>query len=282
MEKTFFKKAYRKIFILFSKKSFARIILPLSSEAIGRKIWTKYIPLNVNIKDLKGYMMFLESSNQHDKVASLVNVSNSYDHGRHGFIDIGANYGEFLGVRKFASRIESSVHVEPNPRVFPYLSQTISENFSSAAKVCALNKAVVADSQTKSVTLFVDKNYSGGGSLLPSENKKLEKVEAEAVDTLQLIRDFSHYDLILVKIDIEGYEVKLFPYLLPGLVDTGKKFAVLFETHIKDLEWAEKLDSLIQQHQLKFEVIYPKDQMMNHFTGQDLIGKQFDLMVKNF
>src|SRR5580658_5193985 len=100
-------------------------------------------------------------------------------------VDVGANYGEMLvGVR--LPRSATTIALEPNPQVVPYLARSAAE---AAITVEIIAKA--ASLRPGAATLTVDRTWSGlssiAGAQPESQGHVLETIEVPALTLASLI-----------------------------------------------------------------------------------------------
>ena len=138
--------------------------------------------------------------------------------GKKVFLDCGSNLGQGVSwFKKFFFGPDYNFELfEPNPSCWKYLEQICNEN----PEQFNLNKVGVgcADTKMKFYGLSVDEGgiTSQGGSLLKHHNsvyynaKDSNAVSVQLVDFKKILRSCSErYSCIIVKMDIEGYEIEL-------------------------------------------------------------------------
>ena len=150
------------------------------------------------------------------------------------FVDVGAN----LGIVSGAARARGcEVHaVEPNPWAFDVLRHAVPEGPNTHLYNFA------ASTSHGTVELFLHElhetnpqHFSSGSSLLSSKpNVTQNKVEVEGRDFAAFLKGLGRVDFL--KIDIEGYEIELIPYLVEA-ADWGQVGFVAVETHNKS-KWS--------------------------------------------
>jgi FkbM family methyltransferase len=154
-------------------------------------------------------------------------------------IDIGANYGEMLVGVELPQSI-TTIAVEPNPLLVPYLRRTLEE---ASLNVEVIAKAVSAHSGI--ATLSVDREWSGLSSIAgvqpDSAGHAIEVIGVPAITLSSLLKDRvqNRSICVLVKIDVENHEAAV----LRGVEDMlaeFEEFAAMVEinhTSVADLEW---------------------------------------------
>lgn len=188
------------------------------------------------------------------------------------YIDVGANIGStsipvaLAGINVFSIEASNSTAAE--------LMKNISLN--PGIRVTTINSAVVSKTQlleNKYSTIYRSKGNFGAASLLPNWNASGEQFGEHCINTtLDLI--VSHHsirDILLVKLDIEGYEY----FALQGFEDTLNELkpAVLFEWRpdhlIKTLGRVDDLRELFPASYKFFSVqsqIFMKDENVPAFA----------------
>lgn len=241
--------------------------------------------LSLNMRDLRGWTLFIEGSAQVEKIRVLKSLTTFVDD--FAFIDVGANYGEFINVIDFdnVAKMEKCLLIEANPLVFSLLVKTLEVlSFSEAdkKKICAINRALVEDGNpSKTVTFLTNEKYSGGGSLLKthSQSNKLQLViptvrVSEALSSLSI----SPATALIIKMDIEGYELTVLPDITNYLKQSSiSDFAILFEIHLKrnDSHSFEKLRQLLDENYMY--MIFPNISVL---TKVDLLlDGQYDFLL---
>jgi len=155
-------------------------------------------------------------------------------------IDVGANYGEMLvGVE--LPRHATTIALEPNPYIFPYLRRTLKK---AGLDVRLLPMA--ASDRAGTVTLNVDRDWSGlssvAGIQAESVEHTVEAVEVPATTLAVTVADHAgnpRFVRLLAKIDVESHEIAVLRGLgdaLPAL----QEFAAMVEIkHLSepDVQW---------------------------------------------
>lgn len=142
------------------------------------------------------------------------------------FVDIGANYGEFS--IEMASNCSQVYSIEPNPIVFSCLLKT----FGDIKNVELINCAVVPNNYKDSYADLQINPFSSGGSHLidsRSENNKTILITSKVIKVSNLLSRISPivFDVIIFKIDIEGYEYPIVDNIIKDF--SSFKFIVMFE-----------------------------------------------------
>jgi len=122
------------------------------------------------------------------------------------FLDVGANVGYYTALAGKALGPHGRViALEPDPESFFYLEKTVAAN--AGAPVQCFRKA--AGEQAGEATLYTSADNRGDNRLYANELANGEcKIEVVAVD--ELLEQLGIAELNLVKIDVQGYEGKVF------------------------------------------------------------------------
>jgi FkbM family methyltransferase len=155
-------------------------------------------------------------------------------------IDVGANYGEMLVGVELPLRA-TTIALEPNPYVLPYLRRTLAE-----AKIELHLLAVAASDRTDTVKLTIDRNWSGLSSVAgiqpESAGHTIETIDVPATTLAAVVARYAasiRSVSLLVKIDVESYEVTV----LRGLGEAFAEFeafaamAELIHLSEPDTQW---------------------------------------------
>jgi FkbM family methyltransferase len=148
-------------------------------------------------------------------------------------LDVGANYGEVC----LSCRYESGVRVhlfEPNPHIVPFLNKSVSSH--ADASLMEVHE-VAASSEAGELVFFVDRKWSGTSSaagLVPdrafkgqgAENWTTVTVAARPID--EVLSNVSATDTVLFKIDVEGYEERVWQGM-KSLLTTVSGFCGIME-----------------------------------------------------
>lgn len=175
-------------------------------------------------------------------------------------IDCGANIGNVTSL--FLSYGCKVYCFEPNPEAFKVLSKKFSKD-----KTVVLNNSAVGVKDSK-VQLFYHKDYeinpvlfSEASSLINSKNNisKKKKVMVKMINLGKFIKSLTKIKIL--KIDIEGYETILIPWLIKNDYLQNVEF-IFLETHNKTESLnkdTRKLMSLINSsdHAKKFFCNWP-------------------------
>jgi FkbM family methyltransferase len=128
-------------------------------------------------------------------------------------IDIGANVGVITWI--FAFKKCLVIAIEPHPMAFHKLRKS----FRNMKNVTLMNAAVSIEKNNKVKLFLHSQNHADSikfaqGSSLRSDkpNVGMEYIEVANINPLDLFENLTN--IRAIKIDIEGYEVELLPYLL--------------------------------------------------------------------
>lgn len=175
---------------------------------------------------------------------SMLNIIGGLTDSDH-VIDLGANVG--IASRVFAKTGAKVIAIEPNPFAFNKLHH----NTKKLKNISVLQGAVTVD-ETREVELYLHEShsldpvkFSSGGSLMRSK-PNINKNETIMVKAFDLRKIIQNYKIHILKIDIEGYEVELIPWLIKKRVIERVNF-IFLELHNKS-KWtsiSEKTNTML-------------------------------------
>jgi FkbM family methyltransferase len=168
---------------------------------------------------------------------------------RHGdqYLDVGANIGmTAMMASVLIGREGKGKAFEPNPEVFARLKRHFELNHISNIEPipCALSN------KEAEMSLFVPNRFSGFGSLTAAPGNSGRTFKIRAVKGSSYVANFDPAKATLIKIDVEGYEVKA----LSGLEDFLERpeVMILSEVSVPLLQRAgdcpEALFELLRKH----------------------------------
>ena len=248
------------------------------------------VPLFVSLSDLKGYSLWIEGTAQFEKIEFLASaLAKLSKPGPAAFIDCGANYGEFLALLNSGAPISHWTALEPNPNVNAKLEKTLNalkENKKYSHIFFDLEKkAVVPAGESSLINLHFNPAYSGGGSLLKdfsSGNSQSLQVATVAIPQIfSKILSFSKPSVVVIKIDVEGYEFELLPAFLQELRTHHLDYLILFETHLKDVKMRSKLQVLIKDT-VDQQVVYPQKYAALNLLSGEIPLTQYDIAIASW
>jgi FkbM family methyltransferase len=155
-------------------------------------------------------------------------------------VDVGANYGEMLvgSVLPAGARVAA---VEPNPRVVPYLARSLRDAVPAARVLaCAVSDA------TGSVPLYEDLTWSGNSTLADEWIADRADHQWRSIDVPALTLDDLLAEIgigvcqtVLLKLDIEGYEVRVLRTAIARLRAAPRCAAMVEIVRLSrtDLDW---------------------------------------------
>jgi FkbM family methyltransferase len=147
------------------------------------------------------------------------------------FIDIGINIGSIsLPVAKRRPDCKI-IGVEAASEVFECLQRNIAIN--NGLNITPINKAV-SDKDGELVSFYSPEEQFGKGSMSPVFTEDGKMIETITLD--QLVKDHNCSKVDIIKIDVEGYEYKVFKGG-KGLLSPDKAPDIIFEF----VDWAEDL-----------------------------------------
>jgi len=208
---------------------------------------------------LRNYEIRFPNSEEYHIIKNEIFNSDAYDFetstAEPVIIDCGAHIG--LSVLYFKTLFSNAqIHAfEPNPEAFKFLEENISINNLSNVKV--YRKAV--DTKAGCKSLFIDLNdyWFSNSSYSRGTWKGAEKdvtVEIETVDIKEVVNNLlkTHKFIDLLKLDIEGYEVKIIKHIQEQLKDIKN---LIVEYHPVNKKEFTKTLSQIQKYYRNIEYI---------------------------
>jgi FkbM family methyltransferase len=200
-----------------------RIVKSERDVVVKAKKGIRYLLPNIN--EALGFSIYINGSYE-EKFVDFI-ADNIPENGI--FVDAGANIGCIcIPVSKKRPDVKI-IAIEASPRVFGYLDHNVKQN--RCHNIIVVNKAL-SDTNDETVEFYSPDGLFGKGSLSPIFTKAGETVSTITVDSL--IRQFSFSRIDLMKIDVEGYEKKVFQGM-NNLFDDKKVRSILFEF----VDWAE-------------------------------------------
>ncbi len=118
-------------------------------------------------------------------------------------IDVGAHVGQYT---LFAAGIGCTVHsFEPEPRTFATLSANVAKNHLANV---FLNQCALAESSCLATLFSANADNIGATSLLPNEDTSNESTVVRCVPLDEYLIEHGNQKVSLIKIDVEGAELK--------------------------------------------------------------------------
>jgi FkbM family methyltransferase len=122
------------------------------------------------------------------------------------YLDVGVNYGECLVALPLYARTRVR-GFEANPALHPFIDKTLVYNDDlENVEISGRAMGAVAGEE---IDFFVDARWSGKSTAVPTEGASIRKTTAITTTLDAELRDETP-DLLLVKLDIEGYEAAAF------------------------------------------------------------------------
>ena len=188
----------------------------------------------VNEEDIRASWIENKRGTQPEKVSLLKSIC--LKESICNFYDLGANYGEFS--ISLSTNVNKVFAFEPNPTVFSCLQKTASEFYDN---ISPFQKAV--DISIGEKDFHFNSRYSGGGKLEKwqwqdqrykqfNESKYYHSAKVSCVRFSNFFRNYNKGQSCLIKIDIEGLELKIIEDLAPELEALDKWF-IYFEANNK-------------------------------------------------
>lgn len=196
-------------------------------------------------------------------------------------LDIGANIGNHTIF--FAKMFQKVYAFEPNPVTYEVLK--INSNFVSETKNIELFNFGLSDIDG-TLPFFI--NHSNiGGSAIAENNETLENIIDVSVKKLDDLTILNDENVSLIKIDVEGHELKV----LKGAKNTLCKNmpAILFEQQASDIaDGSSEVIKFLEELGYSFFTIkknfYFGEGIVSKFAGltlRTLLGEQYDFVEIN-
>ncbi|MFM2096128.1 MAG: hypothetical protein RIS70_3252, partial [Planctomycetota bacterium] len=165
-------------------------------------------------------------------------------------VDVGANYGEMLATVPLPAEA-MVLAIEPNPAVLPCLKLTL----GGLEQVTLCEVAISNRSGT--VDFFVDPDWSGTSRITKNDQANARLPVTTLDSLLNLSRSRLRRARILIKIDVEGFEIRVLRGALRTLGFADRAVALIELTHVapKYHSWLLKYFSVfgydLQSHRLR-------------------------------
>lgn len=205
------------------------ILRPWPLREITNWIIKKLLPKKVKIGSSD---LFL---NPNDPVVSGAIFFNVYEKSEIKFIksicmkgmnilDIGANIGYYTTLfSKEAGNDGLVLAIEPDTESYKYLSK----NISSCKYKNVLSFPVAASDIKKKLPLFISKENRGDNRLYKN-NQKRDYIMVDCLTVDELLKENKISSLDFIKIDVQGYEPKVFKGM-QNIINSSKKLTLLTE-----------------------------------------------------
>ena len=271
------------------------LLRPWPLREITNWIIKKLIPKKIKVGSS---FLFL---NPNDPVVSGAVFFNVYEKSESKFIksicfkgmkalDIGANIGYYTTlISQIAGKNGKILALEPDPESYKFLSKTI----NSCKFKNILPFPIAASDIKQKLPLFISKDNRGDNRLYQTDQlRKSIEVNCLTIDELLIENNISTLDLI--KIDIQGYEPKVFKGM-KKIIRNSDKLILLTEFWPKGILKAGEnpKDFLITLRKMEFELFELKsngslillkkekeNEFINRYQGRrytNLVGKKFNL-----
>lgn len=133
------------------------------------------------------------------------------------FLDIGVNYGECLVALPLFSQTRV-IGYEANPSLHSYIERTLSYN--DDLRHVSLRNYAIGDVPDQTISFYVDASWTGKSSAVPQSGGSIHEINA-LTTTIDKQMEADDPTLLLVKLDIEGYEARA----MRGAVKTNSRIA---------------------------------------------------------
>ncbi len=248
------------------------------------KVGSSFLFLNPNDPVVSGAVFF----NVYEKSESIFIQSICFKGMK--ALDIGANIGYYTTlISQIAGENGKILALEPDPESYKFLSKTI----NSCKFKNILPFPIAASDIKQKLPLFISKDNRGDNRLYQTDQlRKSIEVNCLTIDELLIENNISTLDLI--KIDIQGYEPKVFKGM-KKIIRNSDKLILLTEFWPKGILKAGEnpKDFLIMLRKMEFELFELKsngslillkkekeNEFINRYQGRrytNLVGKKFNL-----
>lgn len=160
-------------------------------------------------------------------------------------LDCGINYGEILFYPTYASNTKV-FGFEADPTIIPLINK--SRDLHPNKDQIEVFHCLLSNKTEEAASFYIKKNWSGGSSAILDESlKKADlkeiKITKDSIDNLIKNKQFAK-DLLLFKIDVEGYE----PFVIEGMNNTLSSFKNALGTIEFNPEFFEPINVEIQDY----------------------------------
>ncbi len=248
------------------------------------KVGSSFLFLNPNDPVVSGAVFF----NVYEKSESIFIQSICFKGMK--ALDIGANIGYYTTlISQIAGENGKILALEPDPESYKFLSKTI----NSCKFKNILPFPIAASDIKQKLPLFISKDNRGDNRLYQTDQlRKSIEVNCLTIDELLIENNISTLDLI--KIDIQGYEPKVFKGM-KKIIRNSDKLILLTEFWPKGILKAGEnpKDFLLMLRKMEFELFELKsngslillkkekeNEFINRYQGRrytNLVGKKFNL-----
>ena len=182
------------------------------------KVGKKSLFLNPNDPVVSGALYFNVYEKSESKFIESICFEGMYA------LDIGANIGYYTTlISQFAGEKGLILALEPDPQSYHYLSKTIEkENLKNVIPF-----RLAASNIKQKLPLFVSEENRGDNRLYKS-NQPREAIEVDCLTVDELVYEKNIKNLDFVKIDVQGYEPKVFKGMR-GIIKSSNKLILLTE-----------------------------------------------------
>lgn len=221
--------------------------------------------LEADIHDYMGHYLYFNFKDQgHDSLFRLVKESQI-------ILDIGTNIGSTM--LRFLSEVGINGFVygfEPDPINFQEATKNLSLNNFRNYKL--FNLGLGNEKGSLSMVTPVESNRGGNRISIKDSVDSANKVEIVTLDSLNLDKEINKIDL--VKIDVEGFELKV----LEGGIDLIKKFRPIFFIELDNNNLKEVGDSASDL----IEFLNSLNYSITHSLTKEPVDKNYDFANCHF
>jgi len=140
-------------------------------------------------------------------------------------IDVGANYGEFAFLPRFAEHT-AVIALEANPKLMPWLEQSLASH--PDRKKISLMQGIVGKKMGGTATLHIDPGWSGRSSAVQHNESGIQcEVDMVSIDGIVTKLNIGKPKKLVFKIDVEGYEEDVFAGMQSTLKSADSVFGLI-------------------------------------------------------
>lgn len=171
-------------------------------------------------------------------------------------IDCGAYQGYFSYISSMTFPKSEIYSIEANPNSCRVIKETIINNQKRLSNIVVVNGAITKDTCSNTPLKLV-----GSNSLKIEKNNNEADIYVDSID----LEKYIHVENLIIKMDIEGSEIELFPQLVSVLPNTC---AIFLETH-HGLESLDPIKKEFLKFGFSFEVLRARGLYIDIFAYRE-------------